>query len=311
MPRINELLRKPQVYVCLALFCQALWGIVFPVIKKCYELFSISDVGSTYAFAGTRFVIAGLILLAIEAVKDRRLPLPDKKTILPLLFLGTVQTGIVYALQFAAMISASSINCSILNGTMVITSNIIAHFMFRDDRMTARKAIGSVIGFSGVLVCFLYGGALEGFTPGGEGLMFLSITAFAFGSNLSRKIASGISPIVASGYNLLIGGLEILILSFILGGSLSGGGVLGYALLLFLAMVSSLCLLLWTSLININSVGKISVFQCINPITGAIAASLLLGENVFQTKYILSVLLVSLGILVISYHPKRKSSSAA
>ena len=87
--------------------------------------------------------------------------------------------------------------------------------------------------------------------------------------------------------------------------------MLGYALLLFLAMVSSLCLLLWTSLININSVGKISVFQCINPITGAIAASLLLGENVFQAKYILSVLLVSLGILVISYDPKRKSPSAA
>ena len=58
--------------------------------------------------------------------------------------------------------------------------------------------------------------------------------------------------------------------------------------------------MLWTSLVSANGVGKISVFQCVNPLSGAVAAALLLGENVFQMKYILSLLLVITGIVIVN-----------
>ena len=73
---------------------------------------------------------------------------------------------------------------------------------------------------------------------------------------------------------------------------------------MFLSLTSSLCLYLWTALIKENTVSRIAVFQCVNPITGAIAASLLLGENVFQPKYMVSVVLVTLGIVIITSRPK-------
>ena len=57
--------KTPYKAIILAVFCQILWGVVFPVIKKSYQLFSISDIGSTFLFASIRFMTAGLILLLV------------------------------------------------------------------------------------------------------------------------------------------------------------------------------------------------------------------------------------------------------
>ena len=293
-------LKIPVYASILAVFCQILWGVVFPVIKKSYALFNISDIGSTLLFAAIRFITAGVILLLVCTIRDKRFPLITKEESIPLLTLGSIQTGLTYGLQFVGMISAASINCSILNGTSFIFMTIFAHFMFKDDKINTRKVLGSIFGFSGILVCFLWGGSFESFSLKGEGIMLLSIISFAFGTNLSRKVTKGIDPIKASGYNLLIGGVELLIISILLGGKLSNGGVLGYSCLLFLALASSICLMLWTSLVSANGVGRISVFQCVNPLSGAVAAALLLGENVLQPKYILSLILVIIGIVIVN-----------
>lgn len=291
--------------VLLASLCQALWGVVFPVIKKSYELFSISGVGSTLLFASIRFMIAGVILLLLDTFMEKRFPVLDKKGYASVFMLGTIQTGLAYAFQYIAMISASSINCSILNGTGVIFSTIIAHFISKDDKMNGRKVLGGVLGFIGVLVCFLWGGKLEGFSLKGEGLMLLSILTFVTGTNLSRIVTTGIKSVVVSGYNLLVGGAELFILSLFLGGRIGNGGLYGIMCLVFLSLTSCVCLYLWTALSSANSVSKVAVFQCINPITGAIAASLLLGENVFQPKYIVSVLLVVISIIIITKGRKK------
>lgn len=301
----DNILKKTWVMVLLASLCQALWGVVFPVIKKSYELFSISGVGSTLLFASIRFMIAGVILLLLDTFMEKRFPVLDKKGYASVFMLGTIQTGLAYAFQYIAMISASSINCSILNGTGVIFSTIIAHFISKDDKMNGRKALGGVLGFIGVLVCFLWGGRLEGFSLKGEGLMLLSILTFVTGTNLSRIVTTGIKSVVVSGYNLLVGGAELFILSLFLGGRIGNGGLYGIMCLVFLSLTSCVCLYLWTALSSANSVSKVAVFQCINPITGAIAASLLLGENVFQPKYIVSVLLVVISIIIITKGRKK------
>ena len=301
----DEILTKTWVMALLASLCQALWGVVFPVIKKSYELFSISGVGSTLLFASIRFMIAGVILLLLDTFMEKRFPVLDKKGYASVFMLGTIQTGLAYAFQYIAMISASSINCSILNGTGVIFSTIIAHFISKDDKMNGRKALGGVLGFIGVLVCFLWGGKLEGFSLKGEGLMLLSILTFVTGTNLSRIVTTGIKSVVVSGYNLLVGGAELFILSLFLGGRIGNGGLYGIMCLVFLSLTSCVCLYLWTALSSANSVSKVAVFQCINPITGAIAASLLLGENVFQPKYIVSVLLVVISIIIITKGRKK------
>lgn len=300
MSDYKKMIKMPVAAALIAIACQTLWGIVFPVIKRCYKLFSINSLGETYMFASIRFIIAGLILLSLATLRDKKLPKVSLQTFLNLLILGSIQTGLTYLLQYTAMLKASSINCSILNGSFVISSTVFSHIFFTDDKMTSRKLLGSIIAFLGVAFCFLYGGKLGKFSFDGEGLMFLSVTSFALGSVLSRTLAKGTDPVIASGYNLLIGGIEIFIAALLKNGKLANGGLEGFALYLLLALISSCCFLVWTALLRENPAGKIAIYQCANPISGAIAASLLLGEDVFQTKYIVAIVLVAIGIVVVN-----------
>ena len=95
----DNILKKTWVMILLASLCQALWGVVFPVIKKSYELFSISGVGSTLLFAAIRFMLAGVILLLLDTFKEKRFPVLNKKGYMSVLVLGSIQTGLAYAFQ--------------------------------------------------------------------------------------------------------------------------------------------------------------------------------------------------------------------
>lgn len=68
----------------IALLCVTLWGTAFPVIKKCYEIFSIptSDYPSKVLFAGYRFFIAGVMVLIVAIILQKRFVKPSRKDIL-------------------------------------------------------------------------------------------------------------------------------------------------------------------------------------------------------------------------------------
>lgn len=68
----------------IALLCVTLWGTAFPVIKKCYEIFSIptSDYPSKVLFAGYRFFIAGVMVLIVAIILQKKFVKPSRKDIL-------------------------------------------------------------------------------------------------------------------------------------------------------------------------------------------------------------------------------------
>ncbi|MBQ0071227.1 MAG: DMT family transporter, partial [Spirochaetales bacterium] len=203
----DSLLKNTAVAVTLAFVCQVLWGIVFPIIKKAYALFSIQSVPDTFLFASIRFMVAGIILLLVATLRDKHFPLLKKGTRLPVFLLGSVQTGLVYGLQFAALTRASSINCSIINGMACIFSVLSARILFPSERITPKKTVGILLGFSAILFCFLYqGNGVTSISFLGEGLMFVSVFLFNFAASYSKRITTGVDSMVTAGYNLLIGG---------------------------------------------------------------------------------------------------------
>ncbi|MBQ0070915.1 MAG: DMT family transporter, partial [Spirochaetales bacterium] len=186
-------MKKPVVALSLAAICQILWGIVFPIIKKAYALFSIQSVADTFLFASLRFIIAGVILLALATLRDKQFPVLKKGPRLSVLLLGTVQTGIVYGLQFAALTRASSINCSIINGMACIFSVLSARILFPSEKITPKKTVGILLGFSAILICFLYQGkGVTSISFLGEGLMFISVFLFNFAASYSKKVTTGV-----------------------------------------------------------------------------------------------------------------------
>lgn len=96
---------------------------------------------------------------------------------------------------------------------------LLAVYAFRTERMTARKAVGCVVGFAGVLLVNLGGSATGGmsFSLGGEGLVFLSTISAAVSSNLSKRYSREHDPVLISGWQFVIGGATLLALGLAMG----------------------------------------------------------------------------------------------
>ena len=160
------------------------------------------------------------------------------------------------------------------------------------------KIIGCIIGFLGVILINLNGNVLEGkgFSFIGDGFIIIAAFVASISYIYSKRITNKINPSIATGYQLLIGGIILTVIGFINGGSLKGFTFKSTLLLIYMALISSIAFALWTELLKYNKVSKISIFNFLIPVFGTILSAVFLKENIFDIKVLLALFLVSLGI---------------
>ena len=152
---LDALFARPACAVAFAILCNCFWGSAFPFIKMGYRLFAIdsADTASILCFAGVRFMLGGaLVALAGRALEGRWPALPRGKVLAECCALGLWQTTAQYAFYYSAVALLTGAFGGILNSTQSFLGVILAHFLYRADRMTPAKAAGCAIGFAGVLV---------------------------------------------------------------------------------------------------------------------------------------------------------------
>ena len=175
------------VLACLA-SC-FLWGSAFPCVKIGYELFGIdaADVPSILAFAGTRFVIAGLMVVAGMSVARRRAFVPERRDLSYVGALAIFQTILQYILFYVGLANCAGVTSSILEASNSFLCVLLAALVFRSERLTSRKVLGCVIGFAGVVLVNVAGetGGFS-FTLAGEGMVLASTLAAATSTSSSR-----------------------------------------------------------------------------------------------------------------------------
>lgn len=287
------------ITVLLAVFCNVLWGSAYPGIKLGYQSFSIETVPQILLFAGLRFAIAGLILIMSTSIKNKRLQLPQKKNVPSLVALALVYTALQYVFFYLGLSKTSGTNGSIVNSTSTFMAVIIAHFAYKNEKMTISKVIGTVVGFVGVLMVTLAGGSVD-VSFMGEGFIVIGALAFVIGSMMSKKLTQNENSNTVAMYNLLIGGLVLIIIGVLGGGrfeTITWSGVIG---LIYLCLLSVGAYSIWTKLLTYNPVSKISIYNFIIPIVGTILSGLLLNENIFELKYLISLVLVCAGIIIVN-----------
>ncbi len=284
--------------ILLAVFCNVLWGSAYPGIKLGYQSFSIETVPQILLFAGLRFAIAGLILIVFTSIKNKKIQVPQKKNVPFLVMLAVVYTAIQYFFFYLGLSKTSGTNGSIVNSTSTFMAVIIAHFVYKNEKMTLAKIIGTIVGFAGVLMVTLSGGSAD-VSFMGEGFIVIGALAFVIGSMLSKKLTQRENSNTVAMYNLLIGGLVLIIVG-LAGGRLetvTWSGVLGLA---YLCMLSVGAYSIWTWLLTFNPVSKISIYNFIIPVVGTILSGLFLEENIFELKYLISLILVCAGIIIVN-----------
>ncbi len=98
-----------------------------------------------------RTLIAAVGLNVVVALRGQRLP-TDWAGVRDLVFLGVVNTVLPFALITWGETKIESGLASVLQGTVALFTLAIAHFAFADERFSARKAAGLVVGFLGGVV---------------------------------------------------------------------------------------------------------------------------------------------------------------
>jgi drug/metabolite transporter (DMT)-like permease len=299
---VTSIFADRRALILVATLCCLLWGSAVPAVKFGYGLIGIApaDTASLLLFAGIRFCIAGLILLAYATLTGRSIAMtPQRFGEVTLLGLG--QTTAQYVCYYIGLAHTTAVKTSILSSTLVFFSVLLAHFIYVDDRLTTRRIIGCLIGFAGVVAVNLSANGFDfHFTLLGEGLLLVSTFAGSLAAIYGRRLSQDMDASVMTGWQLLLGGIVLTLMGFNGGGHFAQFGLGAGLLLAYLASVSAVAFALWSLLLKHNPVGSVAIFNFEIPIFGAIIAALVLGETVLEWKNLLALILVSGGIYLVT-----------
>ena len=290
------------VVALVAMICCALWGSAFPCIKIGYRLFEIenNDPFSQILFAGIRFFLAGVFTVLIGSVIEKRPLLPNRKSAGKIVILSMFQTIIQYLFFYIGLSHTTGVKSSVLDGASVFIALFVSCVIFRLEKITPAKIIGSLIGFVGVILINLNGLDFQ-FKLTGEGFILLSALGYALSSVFMKRYSAVTSPILLSGWQFVFGGAVMTIVGMIFGGTLKIASVKALFMLLYLAFLSAVAYSLWSVLLKYNPVSKVTVYGFLNPVFGSVFSVIFLGETEsFGISAVLSLILVSVGIYIVN-----------
>ena len=277
------------------------WGWAFPLIKVGFNAFGITTdmTGSKMLFAGIRFAAAGLIVLSVAHSNGRSFKPGKVADWRFILAFALMNTTLHYFFFYVGMSHSEGSRAAILNSLSTFLVVLLACACFKSDRLTTRKILGCVVGFSGILALNLGGAESSQFTWLGDGMIILNAICGACSNLMTRGLSRRIDVFVGTGFSLTIGGLLLIIPGLAFGGTLPHVNILGCVCLVLLIAISAIGFALYNKLLSCNPVGKVAIYNSLIPIVGAVTSCLCLGET-FHLKYALAGGLAALGIYIIN-----------
>ncbi len=296
-----SIFERPVWVALFALTAAILWGWAYPFIKLGFQEFEITAdmTASKMLFAGIRFFISGLIILAVAKLTGRDFHVSKPRNWWYILAFSLLNTTLHYACFYLGLSYSDGARAAILNSLSVFTLVILACVFFESDKLTMRKVVGCVMGFMGILALNLGQGGGGQFTLLGDGMIILNALCSAFAGLMTRGLSKRVDVFVGTGYSLALGGFLLMLPGLLLGGTLPAVNVQGILILLALVGISTIGFTLYNKLLSCNPVGKVAIFNSLIPPVGAVTSCLCLSEP-FYWKYVLAGALAAGGIYVIN-----------
>lgn len=275
-----------------------LWGSAFPCVKTGYEWLGIakSDTGSQMFFAGIRFFLAGVLVLAawgcVELLCLGNVKFGDKaasgKGLVSagemlsgawklLLSLALTQTFLQYFFYYIGLAHVGGAKGSIMN-SMGTLFTVVFGILYFKNKPGMCKILGVAVGMAGVLTaCFSgIGGAVS---LRGEGALLLSAVFIAVGNIINKKASEKLDPMLVTGCHLGIGGFLLLLVGIIMGGSIHISDWKTALLLGYMVFISAAGFGIWSYLLRHYPVEQVAVFMFLTPVFGTILSGIVLGDS--------------------------------
>ena len=286
--------------VLLGALCCALWGSAFPGVKLGYQWLVVDGTGSQILFAGYRFTIAGILTFMYGFIAEREQVFVKFRNIPMMMTQGMFQTCVAYIFFYIGLYHLTGSKSSIINSTQIFFSLIfVGIFMRHQEKLTWQKSFACVIGFVGVIVVNMGSGSIgSSFSILGDGFLLLAAVAFGVTNVTSKWVTVREGPVAVTAFQLTTGGVAMIIIGLLSGGSVTGFDTKGTLLFIYLALLSTVAFIVWTKLLKYNEASKISVYGFMTPVFGVLLSGVCLGETILTVNNLVALVLVSIGVII-------------
>jgi len=265
-------------------------------------------------FAGTRFFIAGAMLLPlVPSWKKLRKALIQY----PLVFLKIAffQTFVLYTLFYQGINLVEGATTAIIIGSQPLFTALVAHIALKNDLLTFKKFQTIAIGIVGiVMVAIEKGLSISGAglwsQLGGMGLLVLANIASGYGNVLvSRQSKLEISAVSLSSVQLMIGGAGLFGISLFVE-PFNGFDFDWpyYASLFWLSFLSAAAFTLWFTLLNRPGVkvSDLNIWKFIIPVFGAFFSWLLIEEENPSLLQLFGMIIIGVSLILYNLQNRKK-----
>jgi drug/metabolite transporter (DMT)-like permease len=259
-----------------------------------------------FTTAAIRFGVAAAAIFLWARFTGRSMALKKGQIHQVLIFsaLFTVQLSLFYL----GLSKSNASRGALLSNLLPFFILFLAHFFIPGDRITRRKFIGILLGFSGVVFMFLDEKGVQAGFRTGDFIILAAVMVWACSTVYLKRIISTFPPFQVVLYSTMFS-----VPLFFLGALLwdnpmvfqLSAPVIG-ALLYQSLITAAFGFVAWNTLLKKYGAVALHSFVFIMPIAGVALGGLVLGEPI-TVKILLALAFIVFGIFVVHWQPKKEA----
>lgn len=249
-----------------------------------------------------RVFIAALALLTVCRILG--FSLPKKPEVLRAFFaMGLLNNIIPFCLIVWGQTHIASGVASILNATTPLFTVIVAHLLTTDEKLSANKLAGVVIGFAGVAT-MIGPAALTGESSSlwGQLAILGAAISYSFAGIFGRRFkAMGVPPLVTATGQISASSIILIPLALIIDRpwTLTIPSGVTWAALFGIALLSTaLAYLIFFRILSSAGATNLALVTFLIPVSAILLGSLVLGEQL-AAKHIIGMAMIAAGLVAI------------
>lgn len=284
--------QKPNIpLIILAFFSiYVIWGSTYLLNK-----IAVSELPA-FMLAGLRFVIAGILIFALASILGHKISVTWRQfknaTLAGFLFLTFGNGVVVWALKFVdSGFAALEISAQPL--LVLVLMRVL-----QGKKIQTMSLVGVFLGFIGIYLLVSQKQVIsqEGSVLGMV-LIFMAMLSWGYGSLFVGKADLPSNYFVNTGYQMLMGGMMMLLISLILGEEWSSpiqwSGKVQLSMVLLILFGSIVAFTAFNYLLRVVSPEKVATSSYVNPIIALILGWYFLNEQITTQSVVAAIILLT------------------
>jgi len=250
------------------------------------------DYISPILFSGLRFFIAGIILVGIFMITEKKKPHLDFVS----LVISIIQIYLAYIFFFKGLEGVTGSFVSIVTGANPVFAMFFSVFLY-GERYDRIRIAGIIAGITGIAMATF---SDSNFNIYNMFYILLSSIFIGFGNSISKKSVNQIGPLALAGVTTLTGGALLLLTSPFMETPMINISYQSVIIIIYSSFTSIAGYVLFYTALRHNNVSLVTSVKFTIPPMGVIFSILLLSEKA-NILLVISIILVSLAILMINH----------